>query len=678
MVFRRYAISFFLIYGCVFACKEDEQEGILPEKIGRCEHFDELRKPWFGDTHVHTSLSLDANLQATRLGPADAYAFARGEEIRIQPYDDNGVGLRSVKIQKPLDFVMLSDHAEFFGTISVCTDPGFGGYDSEDCRTFREDPQTSFVALNSKTAYDIGYPDLCLSSGFECENASNEVWKRIQREAETAYDRSSECSFTSFVGYEWTSNPRALNLHRNILFRNHQVPSRVSSVFEAPTVEDLWSQLKEECLDADTGCDVLTIPHNSNLSNGSMFLTEDSTGSAFSSDYAGTRASMEPLFEVFQHKGDSECSLATGASDEYCRFEKLPWNNLASANLGGASFTLFAPAQKNDFLRDALLEGLTFESDLGVNPFQYGMIASTDTHIAAPGAVSEKKFPGHGGAGQPNRIASSDEPTRPIDGLTDIAYFNPGGLAGVWAEENSREAIFQALRRKETFGTSGPRITVRFFGGWNLSQNLCRASDRIKQAYEKGVPMGGTLTPPSMSAKPSFFVIAQQDLGSAEFESTPLQSIQLIKGWIDTSTIPSLQTSVTTIAGSNTEVRELDLSNCGVNGENFGESELCVSFTDDSYSPEQRAFYYIRVLEQPTCRWSTRQCLEANYNCNEQSRKIDQQCCNPLLGLNRSVCESVDCSDDNLSQQERICCEPFVQPVINERAWTSPIWISPK
>jgi hypothetical protein len=661
------------------ACDDEEETAPEFEKLGRCQNFDALKKPLFGDTHVHTSLSLDANLQATRMTPRDAYAFAKGEAVGIQPYDAAGKALRTIKIGRPLDFVMLSDHAEFFGTISVCTDPNYAGYTSEDCKTFREDPALAFIALNSKTAYDIGYPDLCGTRGFECQKAGDEVWKQIQRDADTVYDKSSACTFSSFVGYEWTSNPRAQNLHRNIMFRNHVVPTTATSVFEAENAEELWTRLKKDCLDANNGCDVLTIPHNSNLSNGLMFLENKADGSPFDAAYVKIRNEMEPLFEVFQHKGDSECSLAASSADEYCQFEKLPWNNLASANLGGADLNRFTDVPEKDFVRSALGVGMMHEETLGTNPFQYGMIGATDTHIGAPGAVAEKGFAGHGGAGQPNREASATSGTDVIDGLRDVAFFNPGGLAGVWAEENSREAIFQAMRRRETFGTSGPRIVVRFFGAWDFPDNLCRQADRITTAYAQGVPMGGRLPKsPSPGSKPVFFVAAQQDTGVSSEDLMPLKEVQIIKGWVDTATIPSFRTKVFHVSGHKESTATVDLKTCAAEANGSGSVELCGLWTDEEFRPEQRAFYYVRVLENPSCRWTTRQCVLGEYECNTPNRKIDQQCCDPVLGLNREMCTNIDCGNlDSLSTEEKRCCDPSVQPIIHERAWTSPIWTSP-
>jgi hypothetical protein len=235
-----------------------------------------LRQPFFGETHVHTKLSLDASTQGTRLSPDDAYAFARGETIGIQPYDEEGNATRSPTIDAPLDFVMVSDHAEFFGTLAVCSDPELEGYDHPECQLLRDDPQAAFIPLNIYAGFSqesARYPDLCGETGAECIEAGADVWAGVQESAEAAYDRSAGCQFTTFIGYEWTGSPAANNLHRNVMFANANatVPDVAVNYFDQPYVEGLWSELRSRCSDTDDGCDVLTIPRNSNLSQGRYF-----------------------------------------------------------------------------------------------------------------------------------------------------------------------------------------------------------------------------------------------------------------------------------------------------------------------------------------------------------------------------------------------------------------------
>ena len=641
------------------ACsKGDDTAPIRPVGKGHCASYDELRQPFFGDTHVHTDRSLDANTQGTRLSQADAYAFARGATIGIQPYDEDGNALRSLTLEAPLDFVLLADHAEYLGTIRTCEDPARPGYDHPDCQVFREDPETAFLFLNFNLGLpedQVAYPDLCGEGGELCLEAGKEVWEEIRRDAEAAYDRTTSCEFTTFIGYEWSPGPGTLNLHRNVLFANDRVPDSAVSYFDEPYVEGLWRELRAGCLDRDDGCDVLAIPHNSNVSGGRMFEDVMEDGSPFDEAYVAERNAMEPLIEIYQHKGDSECLPGDLLGDELCGFEKIPANNLFDTITG-----LFSTPIPSDFVRSALGEGMRFERELGSNPFQYGVTAATDTHIAAPGAVSESDFPGHGGAGQANR-------TLP-EGLSDTTYVSPGGIGGVWAEENSREAIFEAMRRRESFGTSGPRIVPRFFGGWSYPDELCQSPELAAVGYEQGVPMGGALELPTdanASAAPRFVVMAKQDPSGA-----PLQRIQIVKGWLDGE---QHRTRVYDVAGEPDNGASVSLETCEPSGP--GAAELCEVWEDPDFESSQDAYYYVRALENPTCRWSTRQCVEAGYDCTDPQTPMDEACCDPSAGLNTSLCEGVDCADpDSLPPVDARCCVPRAEPVIQERAWTSPIW----
>ena len=247
------------------------------------------------------------------------------------------------------------------------------------------------------------------------------------------------------------------------MFKNENVTELPYNYFDEPYAEGLWARLQEECIDAGTGCDTLTIPHNSNLSEGIYFENRMGNGEPFTAEYVEARNAMEPVIEIYQHKGASECLPGEMVSDELCGFEIIPFSNLATTNL-----EQITPPDPRGFLREAYGEGMKLEGSLGTNPFQYGITAGTDTHISAPGFVAEDEFKGHGGAGQPNRFLP------PPEGFPDIEYLSPGGLTAVWAEENAREAIFSAIRRKETFGTSGPRIVVRMFGGWDYPSNPVR------------------------------------------------------------------------------------------------------------------------------------------------------------------------------------------------------------
>lgn len=661
------------------ACSNDD--GGFVDRPGRCSDFDELRQVYWGDTHIHTELSFDANMQGTRTTQDDAYAFARGEPITLQPYEEDGTPTRMAQIDRPLDFVTLSDHAEFLGTIKVCNDPEAMGYESRQCRDYRtaqefdataEEVGRSFVEINGFTAFPpdlVRYPELCGPDGVFCIDAGMDVWGDIIEKAEAAYDRSASCQFTTFPGYEWSSGPASRNLHRNVMFKDTNVTELPYSYFDEPYAEDLWARLKEECLDPDNGCDVLAIPHNTNLSDGIYFENRMADGQPFTAEYAELRLQLEPVIELYQHKGASECLPGESNSDELCGFEVIPFATLAATNLNRIT-----PPNPKGFLRYAYGEGMKLQDTLGVNPFEYGITAATDTHISAPGFVAEDDFKGHGGAGQPNRFLPA-----PV-GFPDIEYLSGGGLTAVWAEENARDSIFSAFRRKETFGTSGPRIVVRMFGGWEYPDDLCSAEDLAAQGYAGGVPMGGRLGTQVGEGGPKFVVSARQDPTGA-----PLQRIQVIKGWLEGG---EQQIQVYEVAGEPDNGASVDLNTCAPLGD--GASDLCSVWEDPDFDPSQRAYYYTRVIENPTCRWTTWQCSAADYDCSEWNYEqcVETQtssgnsylcdCCDPAAGLNVEWCEAVDCSDPtNLPAAEARCCVPRVETSIQERAWTSPIWYQP-
>ena len=637
-------------------CGTDSSSSPVPGK-GRCASYNPLRDPFFGDTHVHTNLSLDANLNGTRPGPDEAYAFARdGAEIGLQPYDANGNPSRTAKLARPIDFVMLSDHSEFLGTVSVCQDPSSSPYDHPDCVQFRDDPDRAFFTLNASIAsppQSATYPTLCGDGGQACIEAGMDVWGSVQNSAEAAYDRTDSCEFTSFVGYEWSAAPGSRNLHRNIIFRDENVPAVPISYFDAPYVEQLWDGLYTQCMNAGTGCEAFSIPHNSNLAAGTFFKDQRCNGEPFNEEYVAARNAMEPLIEVYQHKGASECLPGEPIPDELCGFEAIPFDTLAGANQ-----EVFVPPNPNDFIRSAFGEGMKFEESIGANPFKHGMISATDTHISAPGFDEEAQFKGHGGAGQSNRDIFPEA-------FPDIKYLSPGGLAGVWAEENSRGALFDAMQRKETFATSGTRILPRFFGGWDLPEDLCDDPNFVALGYELGVPMGGDMFEAPAGATPKFIVSARQDAQAA-----PLQRIQIVKGWLEDG---EYQVAVHEVAGNPNNGASVDLSTCDPQGAGF--SDLCEVWEDPDFDPSQRAYYYTRVMENPSCRWTTIQCVEADYDCNGD-RPIDEECCNPSNGLNLEQCAAIDCNDQ--ANASAPCCLPRVEPTIQERAWTSPIWYSPE
>ncbi len=624
------------------AYAEDSRGFERTEEREPCRNFNPLKMPLFGDTHVHTKYSLDANTQDTRTTPLQAYEFARGQRIGIQPWTEEGEATRSLKLNRPLDFAVVTDHAELFGEVSICKSPGMQGYDAWQCRLYRRWPRAAFFMFNAKSSSGSGRLGFCGDDGELCRAAGAGPWREMRSAAEQTYDRSENCEFTSLIGYEWTGASENLaNLHRNVIFRNEKVPALPHSFVDEPTARGLWSSLEETCLDARTGCDALVIPHNSNLSDGYMFSPEDADGELYSAADLAKRSRLERLVEVMQHKGSSECYFGPQQmEDELCAFEQLPYDKFSGKFM---SFTRSEPKPDDGFLRDVLNDGLLQKSRSGHNPYQMGFIASTDTHLGAPGAVSEVNFPGHGGAGTP---ASAEDGS--TVGFPDDLEYNPGGLAVVWAEENSRDAIFEGLKNRETYGTSGPRMSVRFFGGWDLDRNLCEAPDYVEQAYRKGVAMGGELPhQPKAGQDPRFLLSALMDPGTIDMPGTPLQRMQIIKGWVDSE--GTKHQRVYEVGGNVDNGASVDLLSCKPSGEGY--KHLCRVWSDPEFKAAQHAYYYARVVQNPTCRWSQQICVANKVNCSN-------------LGTIPSGLER--------------CCSADHKPVVQERAWTSPIWYSPQ
>ncbi len=622
-----------------------------PDAREPCTNHDPLKRPFFGDLHVHTNLSLDADLQGTRTSPDEAYQFAKGE-IAIQPYGEDGVTVPKLATGRELDFTMVADHAEFFGEASLCNTPGSPVYDSLACLGLRSSPADALTFIGWNARLQNTPPSrstqVCGQDGQLCLDASVTFWDEIQEAAEAAYDRTSACSFTSFVGYEWTGSPGSRNLHRNVVFRGKHVPTRPTSYFEAPHPEQLWDALENDCEIGTPGCQFLTIPHNSNLSNGTYFSPFDIEGAVYDQATAMRRQRMEPLMEVIQHKGQSECTygvfdddnddmtdVSSSPNDELCGFEVLPYDTLQAAV--GVTGT----PKKQDFAREALRVGLSMQRFQGGNPFKFGMVGSTDTHLGTPGAVSEEGYPGHGGAGA---VLSND----PLAGLlaVDDPSFNPGGLTVIWAEENSRESLFAAMERREVYATSGTRPEVRFFASrasprWDAS--LCDDPNMIEKAYAEGVPMGGDIGPEQdpVGGSPSFLIDVLKDP-----QGTDLQRVQIVK--ISVPATGSAEETVYDIVDDWDNGADVDLDTCEPTG--AGLSHLCEVWQDPNYSPTDAAtLYYVRVIENPTCRWNQYQCNAAGVDC--------------------AIAETYAAGTGF-----EACCDGSVPTKVQERAWTSPIW----
>lgn len=617
-----------------------------------CPDHNPLRNPYVGELHVHTAYSFDSILAGVTAGPRDTYRFAQGESLALPPFAP-GSAQRTTRLRRPLDFTAVTDHAEFFGEFRVCTIPGYDGFDSDFCVRYREQIEVSQdadllqepggplprvfadIALKLTQPAPTRFP-LCGPDDEDCIAETSVVWEDVRAAAEEFYDR---CAFTTFAGYEWTGNPGGANIHRNVIFRNDVVPELPTSYFDAPKPQQLWSALDSQCLSSLPDCDVLSIPHSSNFSQGLMFEPINADGSPLTKEDAEFRAAIEPLVEIHQHKGNSECKVGLLTNDEDCGFETYEKAGIIDPSMPDA----FVPPLS--FVRNGLKEGLVQDEVIGANPFEVGFIGAADTHNATAGATHEGDYRKTGHIG-----ALDWEPARLLRFLAASGIeSNGGGLAIVWAEENSRDAIFDAMQRREVYATSGTRPMLRLFGGWEMPADACESQNAIEVADQNGVPMGGTLPArPDESATARFFVSAQQDPGPDGEPGTPLERIQIIKGWVDSD--GAAQEKVFDVAGGD-RTANVDLDTCETSGEGY--ASLCTVWTDPEFALEQRAFYYARILENPVCRWST-------ILCNE-------------LG--------VDCSNiDNVPADFVGCCSPVIedQKVIKERAWSSPIWYRPE
>lgn len=616
------------------------------------------KKAWFGALHVHTEASFDATAFGTTTTVDEAYSFATGKPLALRLSTDSaGQEAPVLRISSPLDFMAVTDHAEALGERRLCYDEQSEAWDTLACNLYRGDIQLPaderMQSLIRLTSFAIFGQDrsktVCGEDGMRCRAMAATAWQNNQRSTQAWHDQTSGCQFTTFHAYEYTLAEQASNLHRNIIFKSEVVPQEALSAKDAQTPEQLWQWLDQHCIAGNPDCDVLAIPHNSNWSSGRMWFpySNQSMPTAEKKRLSALRAKLEPLTEIMQVKGDSECrngiASVFGEPDEFCNFEKLRPANEKIEDCGeefsSGGMMLKGCVSRYSFVRYALTAGLAEKNKLGVNPFEMGIVAASDTHIGAPAVAREKGHLGSHGNDRDvqSRLLGKVKVPGDIAAGSPVRY-SPGGIAGVYASQNSRSALFEAMQQRETFGTSGPRITPRFFAGWQLDENLCESEATIEKAYAQGVPMGSTIPQPTASthSQPTFMLSANRD---ARDGGNFLQRLQIVKGWIDNE--GKTHQAVYDVVGARDGEASVDPQTCAVSGRGF--AQLCSTWRDPEFNADIAAVYYMRALENPSCRWSQYDCL----SLPEQERPAS-------------------CSDPELPWQ------------IQERAWTSPIWYYPE
>jgi hypothetical protein len=573
-----------------------------------------LKDAYFGETHVHTSYSLDAYIGGARITPDEAYKFAQGKDVTVNGQKHN--------IGRPLDWVAVSDHAEFIGELYSTQVPGAKGGDNpmlDELRGLKtvDEQRAWFVKYvqNNMRGEHPSHPPF-----YAGPETTRSAWQDVEIKA--ARDNYRPGKFTTLAGFEWTAAPKAGNMHRNVIFRDlDALPEVPLSALDTADEEKLWAWMSEQ---EKKGSRLLAIPHNSNGSKGLMFEPLDNAGQPITADYARLRSHFERLIEMMQIKGNSEVYRKFWPADEFAGFENAD-------SLGSFSGRTF---KKENFVRWAVIKGLDYQQKLGANPYQLGFIGGTDNHNGLPSDVAEDDYIGSHGPADGTLEARRDGE---IDGWIKSKESNPGSLAAVWATRNTRGAIWDAMAARETFVTSGTRIKVRFFGGAGLGAASKNPRQLVEQGYRNGVPMGGTIG--KASKAPTFTVWATKDPNGAN-----LDRIQIIKGMVDANGDP--QDKVIDVVWSGKRKRggdgklppvgdTVDLARATYKN-TIGSAELMGTWTDPDFDPARPALYYVRVLEIPTPRWTTYDAVR---------NKL------PLL--------------------------PDVPATIQERAWTSPIWYTP-
>jgi hypothetical protein len=579
---------------------QEDLQGIFPKKPAYSpyadRHFPE--RVYWGDTHLHTSFSMDAGAFGCRLTPPDAYRFAKGQEVTASS------GQR-VRLARPLDFLVVADHSDGFGFFPLLFkgDPAIMA--DPQGRRWNEmilGGQGAAAAIDIITSFGKGAISKAIFP-VPGTPAYQTAWEETIKAAEEANDPGR---FTAFIGYEWTSNTGGNNLHRNIIFRDDASkaslvePYTTQKPLGSDNPRDLWKWMSG--YEDKTGGHVLAIAHNGNLSNGRMFpLIESFNGKPIDREYAETRAMRERIYEVTQIKGDGESHPFLSPNDEFANYERWDKGNLDLTEKKKPEMLEF------EYARSALRNGLKLEQELGVNPYKFGMIGSTDAHTGLATA-DEDNFWGKTSSSEP----SPDRATHPFVKTANATIMGweqtSSGYAGVWATDNTREALFDAMQRKEVYATTGPRMVVRFFGGWDFEARDANTRNPAAVGYAKGVPMGGDLNNAPSGKAPSFLVGALKDPIGAN-----LDRVQVIKGWLDSKgethekvydvawsgdRKPDPKTGKLPAVGDTVDVPSATYTNT------IGASELIKVWKDPEFDPTQRAFYYVRVLEIPTPRWT--------------------------------------------------------------------------
>jgi hypothetical protein len=622
-----------ILIGCSQAApvSESEKSTANPEptaaQIANGSHYSPRtgtswpNRVYWGDTHLHTNLSQDAFTFGVTLGPDEAYKFAKGQAVTATHGE-------IAQLERPLDFLVVSDHAEGLGAMKALLDGNEELLQSERLRQWRDGFLKGTAEARNAVAQDgrdNGWP-------LELEKASirSDAWSQLRNAAER-YNEPGK--FTAFIGFEWTSWPGGSNLHRVVIFKDGAEKTGEVLPFsqnESDKPEDLWKYL--ENYEAKTGGQVMAIPHNGNISNGLMFPILQENGQPLGEDYLKTRARWETVVEVTQIKGDGETHKFLSPNDEFADYDTWDFGNFKGVPKTNEMLEF-------EYARSALKNGLKLQAQSGVNPFKFGMIGATDSHTALSTA-DENNFYGKHSAGmepQPNRW--KDPVGKAKEAVVPGLMMAGAGYAGVWATENSRQAIWDAMKRKEVYATTGPRMTVRFFGGWDYTATDAARADMASIGYAGGVPMGGDLAASAGDAPHFLIAIAKDPLGAN------LDRVQMVKGWLDKDGETQEQVYEIRWAGdrvlgddgklpaigSTVDVADASYTN------SIGAAELSTMWVDPDFDAAQQAFYYVRVLEIPTPRWTA---YDAKYFKTKMA--------------------------------------PMVKMQHQERAYSSPIWYTPK